>query len=308
MKTKRSGSTCLSAGLHALGYRLLGDGPARVFPLTEKIRQNLPRSNIRINHVIYISSMFFWGLLAFIFSFLAAILLFEYSFPILGFTVPLLHSIIYSILVGLVGGGVCFAVYLFYPSYSASNLKIKIEKNLVYIANYMAILSSSGATPGQTFTSLASVGEVYGISDSARSVIKNVEFLGEDIISAIDDESQKTPSKEYADFLQGYIGTLRTGGNLQSYLMTMSEKFMDSRRRLLTKMIGQLDLVGEVFVDALVALPLIFLTMLSIMGFLGGTVLMGLSPPQIMALMIYALIPSIAVTVLIFIDSIMSSW
>jgi hypothetical protein len=73
-------------------------------------------------------------------------------------------------------------------------------------------------------------------------------------------------------------------------------------------MIGQLDLVGEIFVDALVALPLIFLTMLSIMGFLAGTVIMGLSPPQIMALMTYALIPSIAVTVLIFIDSIMSSW
>jgi flagellar protein FlaJ len=308
MKTKRGESANPSVSLHNLGYRLLGDGPARVFPLAKEIRENLLRSNIRINHVMYVSSMFFWSVLAFVLPIPIALSLFEYLLPLLGFTMPLLYSVVFSVLISLTSGGVCFAVFLFYPSYSASILKIRIEKNLVYIVNYMAILSSSGATPGQTFTSLASVGEVYGIRESARSVIKNVELLGEDIISAIDDESKKTPSKEYADFLQGYIATLRAGGDLQSYLMTMSEKLIDSRRRLLVRMIGQLDLIGEIFVAGLVALPIIMITIFSIMGFLGGTVLAGLSAPQLMALMAYVYVPFTAAAVLVLIDSIVSSW
>ncbi len=308
MKMKNSKLREPSVSLHVLGYRILGNVPARVIPFTQQVKQNLRAANIRINHIVYMSSMLFWSVIAFISSISIAFLLLEYLFPLLGFTFALLYSTIYSVLVGLTSGGVCFAAFLFYPSYKASNLKMKIEKSLVYIANYMAILSSAGATPGQTFTSLGTVGEVYNIRESARTIIKNVEFLGEDIVSSIDKESKNTPSQDYAAFLQGYIATLRTGGDLQPYLMTMSEKFMESRRRLLTKMINQLDLAGELFVAVLVALPVILITMLSIMGFFGGEVLVGLDAPQVMTLMTYIFIPFIAIGIIIFIDSIMSGW
>lgn len=295
-------------GLHILAYRLLGGTPTRIFPLAEKVRDRLMTANIRVNHVIYISSMFFWSIIAAILPFPITFLTLQYVLPPIGIIVPLQFSLLYSLLISLASGGITFLVFFYYPSYAASSLKISIEKNLVYVANYMAILSSAGATPGETFASLARVGEVFGLKESARSIIRNVELLGEDVLTALDVESKRTPSREYADFLQGYIATLRTGGNLQTYLMAMSRKFIDDRRRLLSKMISQLNLAGELFVAALVALPIIMVTVLSIMGFFGGEVLAGLSAPQIMALMVYIFIPFTAIGVLIFIDAVMSSW
>ena len=205
-------------------------------------------------------------------------------------------------------GGVTFSVFIYYPSYVASNVKRKIEKDLVYTVNYMSILSGAGATPEDTFSSLARVGKVFGIDESAKSIMKNIQFLGEDTITAIDKESKVTPSNDYAEFLQGYIATVKTGGNNKVYLNAMVEKFMESQKRQANKIIEQLNMAGEIFVTGLVAFPIIMITMLSIMGFFGGNILGGLSAPQLMTIMTYALIPSIAIGILIFIDSAMSSW
>lgn len=81
--------------------------------------------------------------------------------------------------------------FLFYPKYVSSNLRMLIEKNLVYIVNYMAILSNAGATPWQIFSSLRVVGKIYGVEKIVRSILRNVEVLGLDIIMAIDEEEKR---------------------------------------------------------------------------------------------------------------------
>lgn len=297
------------SSMHLLAFKVLGPHPVRSFPLTRRVRENLIKAHLEINHAVYITSMIFWSVIVFVASTIITFLVINSLLPlVVEFTIPLTQSLIMSLLMGLTCGAVCFAIYYYYPVYASSNLRITLEKNLVYIANYMAILANAGATPGQTFSSLARVGEIYSVKRIARSIIKSVELLGQDIISAIDEESKRVPSREFADFLQGYIATLQTGGNLQSYLLTMAEEFMESRRRLLRKLIDQLNLAGELFVAALVALPVIMITILSVMGFFGGEVLAGLSAPQLMALMAYIFIPVTAVGVLIFIDAVMSSW
>ena len=309
MKLKKSKpSKSSSVDLHVLGYRCFGNAPARIFPFSKKVRENLLRANIKINHVVYVSSMFFWGFIAFVLTFPLVFFLLEYFFPILKIVLPTLLSIEYSILIGVMAFGITLSTFLYYPSYVASTIKMKIEKNLVYVGNYMVILNGAGATPGETFRSLAEVGEVFGLKESARSIIKNVEMLGADLISALKEESRKTPSKEYSSFLQGYVATVQTGGDLKGYLLSMSRKFMDSRRRLLSRMIDQLGLAGEIYVTILVAFPIIMITLLSIMGFFGGEVIGGLSAAQVMPILVYLLVPFAAIGVLVFVDAIMSSW
>ncbi len=297
-----------SIDLHALGYRLLGRGPSKITPLTRYVRRNLEKTNIRVNHIVYVSSMFFWTLIASAASFPPSFLFINYFLPLIGLRIPAYNAVLYSLIITFASGGLTFITFLYYPKYIASSIKLKIEKNLVYIANYMSILASAGATPEETFASLARSGDIFGVRESARAIIRRVELLGEDVLKALDEESRRSPSREYADFLQGYVATLRIGGNLQTYLSAMANKFMESRRRLMAKMINQLNLAGEIFVAALVALPVILITVLSIMGFFGGEVLGGLTAPQLMALMTYVFIPFTAIGVLVFIDAVMAGW
>lgn len=301
----RSGS---SFSFHELGYRVLGVAPARFFPWSERVRRGLIRADVKVNHVVYVSSMFFWSLAAFVVSLVVVPVLFVVFSPLFGADFPLFFAVLAGLLVGGASFGLCFVVFLFYPSYRASVLKMKIEKNLVYVANYMAILSGSGATPGETFSSLARVGEVFDLKESARSVVRSVELLGDDLIAALDAESKRTPSKEYSNFLQGYISTIQTGGNLHFYLMTMANKFTETRRRRLSKMISQLGLAGELYITVLVAFPIIMITLLVIMGVFGGEVIGGLSAAQLMPLLVYLLLPAAAMFVLVYVDAILSSW
>ncbi len=308
MKPQSSKPAKTSVNIHSFAYRLFKEKPAKYFPLSDKVRQSLLRAKLRVNHVVYISSMFFWTVIGTITAFLVSLTLFSSFYAALGTNTPFAVSVINALLVCLVTGAVVFSTFMYYPSYVASNAKIKLEKNLVYVSNYMAILSGAGATPGEIFNSFIKEGKVFGIQDSARSVVKNIELLGSDLITSLDEESKLTPSRDYAGFLQGYIATMQTGGDIHDYLLGMSNKFMESRRQQLKKMIDQLGLAGEIYISALVAFPLIMITMLSIMGLFGGEVMAGLSAPMIMTLMTYILVPVLAVAVLIFIDSIMTSW
>ena len=307
-KTKKQTNAKTSANLHALGYRFLGDKPAKHFFFTRQIHESIIKSNLKVNHVVYVSSMFFWSIIAFIVAVPVSLLLFSAVMPLFQVALNPVFIVVYCLLTSLLVGGVTFGVFIYYPNYVASGVKRKIEKDMVYTVNYMSILNGAGATPEETFASLARVGKAFGIDESAKAIMKKIEFLGEDTITAIDEESKNTPSNEYSEFLQGYISTTQTGGSSKVYLEAMVQKFMESQKRQADKVIEQLNMAGEVFVAALVAFPTIMVTMLSIMSFFGGDVLGGLTAPQLMTIMTYVLIPFIAVGILVFIDAAMSSW
>lgn len=290
-----------------IGYFFFGDFPARVFPWSESISLSLKKAEIRVSHIAYISSMFFWTMIIVLLTYLAVSLLFMTNLPIL-MTVTPVYSFFIPLLAALSAGVVSVMFFFSYPNYVASNKGREIERNLVYTSNYMAIMANAGATVEQIFESLATYGEIYGVKHVARNIIRDVEILGKDVLSTLDDISKTSPSREFTDLIQGFIATMRTGGVLGSYLSVMAEGFIETRRRMLANLIDQLNLAGEIYVSVLVALPIIMITMFSIMGFIGGEVVGGLSASQLMPLLIYVMIPFMGVGVLLYIDAIMSSW
>jgi len=163
-------------------------------------------------------------------------------------------------------------------------------------------MDSGGATSEEMFASIAKVGEVFGIEQSGENVMRNVDLLGKDIIAALDQESKRTPSKEYGNFLQGFISTVRKGGDLKAYLASMSEKQVEDRKRMLHRLVTKLNFVAEVFIIALVAFPVIMIVLLTVMESVGGQVLGDLTGMQLMNLMTYAIIPFAAAGVVFFID------
>jgi archaellum biogenesis protein FlaJ (TadC family) len=166
-------------------------------------------------------------------------------------------------------------------------------------------MASADATSEETFASLAKIGSVFGIQQSGMSVVRSIDLLGQDIINALDQESKRNPSAEYGLFLQGFIATVKQGGDLKAYLAAMSEKQVEDRKRSLTKLITQLNFVAEVFIIGIVAFPVIMIILLTVMESIGGSVLADLSGLQIMMLMTYLLVPIAAVGVIILTDIVM---
>lgn len=304
----KNDSIPLSWNLHGLAYGLTKGRLTRIYPWSASMREKLIKAGITLNHVVYISSMIFWTMVSSLAALIFSVIIFSFLLPTLGLGFSPRLTILGAVLTPAATGGITFIVFQFYPNYRVGVRKIEIEKNLVYATNFMKILTGAGATSEEVFLSLAKVGKIYGVERSARAIIRDVEILGLDILSALDEESRRSPSYEYSTLLQGYISTVNTGGDIGFYLSAMADGFLESRKRLLSRIIGQLNMAGEIFIAALVAFPIILITILSIMGFFGGQVAGGLSPPQIMMILVYVLIPVTALAILVLIDSIMSSW
>jgi len=290
----------LFSKLHLVGYRVLKDKPVRLFPVFGRFRTKLLRAGIRVSCVVYVSAMFFWSLItASIISVLAVGILYISNRNL---------YILYGALTGLICGGSIFALFLLYPAYREVSWRTRIDRNLVYLTNYLAMLSSAGATIGDMFLSLAKIDDFYGVRRSARSVIRDVELLGHDIITALNEESKRSPSGKYTTLLQGLIATVRVGGDLKAYLSTMSREFMGYRRRRLEKIVGNLDLAGELFVTALIAFPVIIVTMLAVMSLFGSQLGGGFSTIEAMFITVYLIVPLMGIGILAFINAIMSGW
>lgn len=291
-----------------IGYAFLRDFPAKIFPWSNSISLSMRRADMRMSYVVYISSMFFWTIIIAIVTYIITASLFIAILPLLRIVFPPIYSLLIPLLIAVSAAGLSITAFFIYPKYVASNKGRQIDGNLVYTSNYMSIMANAGATVEQIFVSLATYGEIYGVKHVARDVIRDVELLGKDVVSALDDLSKFSPSREFADLTQGFIATMRTGGSLGSYLSVMADEFIESRRRMLAKMIDQLNMAGEMYVSVLVVLPVMMIIMFTIMGAMGGGIIGGLGANELMPLVIYIFIPFMAVGILLYIDAILASW
>lgn len=291
-----------------LPYRFLKDMPATRYPFADQIKENLLKARIRVGYTIYISAMVFWSFITYLVTLITVVAYYLLLFPPFGSLVSIIVSVIVCIFVPVIICGTVVFLFSYYPNYVANEHRIKIKKNLVYISNFLYLLSSSGATSEQVFFSLAKIEDYFGVKSSARAIMQDVELLGSDIITSIDNESTRTPCPEYTDLLQGYLSTIISGGSVTTYLAAASNQLIELRRRDLAELIKQLDIAGELYVALLVAFPVILITMLSIMGGFSGDIGGGLSPSQMMSIIVYLLVPGLGLMILLLVDGYMSGW
>lgn len=292
--------------LHYIGYRVMGNFPSKFSPLANDVKRKLERADVRISHVIYVSSMVFWSIAA---TCIAAVITLPVTLALNSILRMSMQQMLITTLEVSIGvGAIVFVIFFFYPNYVSGIIKTKIDKNLVYTVNYMAILSGAGIINEEIFTSLAESGMTYGVKGSATQVVRDVEILGKDILSALDEESRRTPSKDYSEVLQGFLGTARSGGDIKAYLEETAGQQMETRRRHLLSLVTQLNLAAEIYVSIGIAFPIILTAILSLMGTFGGEIIYGLGPIQLMFLITYIFLPLASIGILILLDGMTSGW
>ena len=308
MKKKGPKFSVQLPNIHYIGYRFLGDTPSRFFPLTGMLKTSLVKAHLRMSHIVYISSMIFWGIVALLASAAIGTPLILTLNTLLQLQLQTLQLIEYIIGIPIAIMLLVLVIFMYYPQSKADAIKSELDKNLVYIVNFMGILAGSGMTTEDIFTALAETGKTYKVADSAESVVRDIGLFGKDIITAIDAESQNTPSKKYSKVLMGLLGINKSGGDLKQYFAETAEHEMEVRRRELNDIVNKLGLAAEVYTTIGIAFPIILIVLLSLMGIFGGEVMGGLGPVQIMTLMTYLLFPLMSVGVILLIDGMTANW
>ncbi len=281
----------------AFAFQVIGEKTARFFPMFKDVDVNLRMSGMKISFRAYVSLVILMSLLASIplFIFIPFILIFLLH-------LPFISSLLFGVGASLLGGALTLIGFYAYPIYRADALKRRLEDGLPFTAGYMAILAGADVPPGHIFRSLARVGAPLAVSDEARTIVRDVELFGFDILSALESASSRTPSTRFKGLLEGFIATVHSGGSLVKYLTDKSRQFMKLKRIALNKLSDTLGILAEFYVTVLVAGPLILVVMLSVMAMLGGGGSGLLNPRLLLYLLTYLGIPVGSLVFLIILD------
>lgn len=181
---------------------------------------------------------------------------------------------------------ISYRLFLYYPSFSASVRKGQIDATVPYAITFMYAMSKGGVNIIDIFKSLREYSNVYGeVGNEAGMIIRDTEYFGHDITTALHNVSDITPSDKFKNFLEGLISTIDSGSNITSYLSAKSQQFQKEAAQEQKNFLETLAIIAEVYVTAFIAFPLFLITIIVVMGMMSGGYL------TVLQLIIYFVIP-----------------
>jgi flagellar protein FlaJ len=286
-----------SAKPQAFAYQLVGEKTAPLLPLFRDVDVNLQRAELRVGFKAYVS----WAILASLIVSVSTLALIPVGLVFFAH-LSLTSSLLFGIGGAMFAGAFTIIGFYVYPIYRADSFKRDLEEELPFTTSYMAILAGAGVSPDRIFVSLTNTRVSPAVSVEARTIVRDVELFGFDIFSALENASKRAPSERFKEMLEGFIGTIHSGGKLAVYLTSRSRQYMKLKRIALKKFSDTLSILAEFYVTLLVAGPLIFVILLSVMGMLGGGGVGIMDPRLLLNLLTYLGIPLGSLSFLILLD------
>lgn len=218
------------------------------------------------------------------------------------YAIPMLLAILFAFGASILSGALVFGVLYGVPGFLATSRRKRMDLELPYVASHMSILAATGMPPARMFKLLEDSPTTPQVASEANEIVRDVEILGSDIITALEAERERSPSPVFAEILEGLVATIRSGGNMKGYLLDMTRAMMDLRRVASKQLVESLATFAEIYVTMLVVFPLLIIVMFSVMALIGGG-LGGFSVTTMMMLVTYGIIPLCASVVIVMLDS-----
>lgn len=289
--------------LRHLPSLIIGSRINRFLPLFRGLDINLRRSSLRINFRSYVS-------LAVMTSLIVSVLTLTILTLILNIilNLPFLDSSLFSIGGGLAAlAGVIIAFYA-YPIYQADSIRRDLDNNITFASSYLAILAGAGVAPDSMFRSLSMIPQDLAVIRESRIIARDVDLFGLDIMTALEKASERTTSERFKELLEGLLATIRSGGDQMSYLMQRTKENMELKRISMRKFSDTLGIFSEFYVTLMIAGPLVFIVMLSVMAMLGGFGPSLMNPYLLIMLLTYIGIPFGSAIFIVVLDAVTPKW
>ena len=185
-----------------------------------------------------------------------------------------------------IGTYVAYAGLLRFPHIEKRNRAIRINLTLHNAVAYMYSMRRGGAQLMTIFRSLSENSNIYGeVALEFRQIVRDADFFGYDMVSAIRHLSETTPSEKLKNFLEDLLSVIESGGNMSEFMSMRVRLYQDEARFEQKQFLNFLSIVAESYVTIFVAGPLFLIIIMVVMGMIGGGAVLQLS------MVTYALIP-----------------
>ena len=162
-------------------------------------------------------------------------------------------AIIVSFFIGLYAGD---ALMLKIPGIEKNNRAIKINLTLHNAVAYMYAMRRGGAELMTIFRSLSDRANIYGeVALEFRQIVRDADFFGYDVISAIRHLAETTPSEKLKNFLEDLLSVIESGGDMAEFLSMRVRLYQEEAKFEQRQFLNLLSIVAESYVTLFVAGP-----------------------------------------------------
>jgi len=283
--------------LHVYSYKMLNEHVKFLHPKLSSLDKSIKQAMMPIPFEVYVSSMVFFSMIAGIFGIVMGVVASQFIN-----IQPASMGMILPLLSGLMLFGMTFGILHIIPAIKVKNRSAKLIEEIPHFIGYMSTLATSGLTLEGIFKAIAKEDTDEDIVKDARFIVRNIDILGMDLITAIKDLVHRTPSGPYSELLEGAIVTVSSGGDLKEYFNATAKVQLEEKKMLMQKTTESLGSVAEIYTILLIVFPLLAVIMLSIMGIMSPS-LAGFDLLTLMNILTFAVIPLSGVLMLVMMDT-----
>ncbi|HXW98391.1 MAG TPA: type II secretion system F family protein [Methanomicrobiales archaeon] len=197
------------------------------------------------------------------------------------------------------GAALGYQVMTGFPSLLKSHRGTRINLSLHSAVAYMYAMQRGGAELSTIFESLARNASIFGeVAVEFAQFVRDVNYFGYDLITALKHLGETTPSEKFRDFIQDLLSVIDSGAGMGEFFAGRVRTYQEEARFELKQFITTLEFVAETYVTLFVAGPLFLIIIMVVMGLIGG---MGMNA---LAIVCYGLIPIGSVLFIIFLSMI----
>ncbi|MFA5993139.1 MAG: type II secretion system F family protein [Candidatus Pacearchaeota archaeon] len=258
------------------------------------LKISLKRGGFQILPSSYVSVIFLTTFLAFFIGIILTIILVFFQISITPPFIALSQEITQRLIKfgGLVLGIpiLTFLALYIYPSTEKSSIEKDIDYELPFATIQMSAIASADIEPSNIFRIIALNKEYPSIRQEAKKVMNQINLYGYDLITALRNVAMSSPSHKWADLLNGFSTTIRSGGDLGKYLGKKAETMLFEYKLKKEKSTKAAETFMNVYISIVIAAPMLLMLVLVMLNVSGIGFSMPISILTLVAVGVVSLI------------------
>lgn len=251
----------------------------------ENLYKKIQIANLKILPSIYINILIFTSLVLGFLFFIIGMLV-----GLVFLKMPFVVAFGLGWLLAIIGIFLIVVVFTEYPNSVITERMKSIETNLPFAIIHMSSIAGSGVVPLKMFELVAERKDFGAVSEEFERIVKYVNLFGVDLITAIRETLDLTPSTQLKDFLNGLITSIESGGDLILYLTVKANEILDLYKIKREKVNDNISVFSEMYMGIMITAPIFFVLVISMIGFLGAQI-GGISAPIMLGIFTYVIFP-----------------
>jgi flagellar protein FlaJ len=264
----------------ALCYRVVGRRLRRLGH--EYFSRQLKEANFKYSPGLYISVLICTTILATVVGFVV--------FSVVFLSLQALEAWLYSTTLTTLTASAVLVFFFLSIQLKISSRRTQIDRDLPFVLSELSILASTGIPPIELIRRAAIRRGGGSIATEFKKMVYKIDIEGKDIITAMSEVAQETPSTAFRETLWEISNMIHQGGNLDQNLRNKADQTLQLKRDIQKEFIERLMLYADGYVTTILVGALFVGIGAILINMVGGS-LGPFDAESIMIFLAYGIIP-----------------